>query len=115
MHGNNSSVVNVLKDGNFIVDGQDGVVVSPQELLLEYFDRNECAILKWASKVDLARVALSKGLDDFILVVENGVRRALAISFWLHWSYVIIQLAGSDKVFALVVFKLSVSRTIGGC
>ena len=46
MHGNHSSMVNVLQDGNFIVDGQDGVVVSPQELLLEYFDRDECAILK---------------------------------------------------------------------
>ena len=46
MHGDHSKVVNVLQDGDFIVNGQYGVVVTPQELLLEYFDRDECAILK---------------------------------------------------------------------
>ena len=46
MHGDYSIVVNVLQYGDFVVDGQDGVVVSPQELFFENFDRDECAILK---------------------------------------------------------------------
>jgi len=41
IHADNSSVVEVLEDCNFVLNGKNGVFVASQELLLEDLDGNK--------------------------------------------------------------------------
>lgn len=67
-------MVEVLEDGDLIVDGKDGVAVATEELLLEDLDGDVLlSVPDELAEVDFAGVALAEGLDDFVLAIENGV------------------------------------------
>ena len=52
-HSYNILVVHVLQDGDLVVDGEDGVVVSAKELLLQNLDSDELGWISTGSaKVD---------------------------------------------------------------
>jgi len=73
-HSDNSYVIEVLKYRNFILNGQNGVFVASQELLLEDLD-GDLGVRRslLLSEVDFACVAFSQALEDLVLAVEDRV------------------------------------------
>jgi hypothetical protein len=67
-------VLEVLKDRDFVLNGEDGVFVASQELLLEDLDGNlSVRGSNFSSEVDFACVSLAKTLEDLVLAVEDRV------------------------------------------
>jgi len=67
-------VLEVLKDRDFVLNGEDGVFVASQELLLEDLDSNlSVRGSNSSSEVDFARVSLAETLEDLVLAVEDRV------------------------------------------
>ena len=77
-------MLQVFENGDLVVHRQNRVLVAPQEFLLEDLD---CCIIfsvDLAAQVDLAGVALAERLENFVLLVEDGV--LLSLSLWLLLS-----------------------------
>ena len=73
-HADDAAVVEVLEDRNFVLNGEDGVFVAAQELLLEDLDGHlgiRAALL--LGEVDFACVAFTEALQDLVLAVEDRV------------------------------------------
>ena len=70
---------------------KDGVIITSQELFLEYFNCDRVTILVRAAIVDLGGVTFAKRAYYFILAIEDGVLWALApLLFLCHllvWFY----------------------------
>ena len=65
-----------FEDGDFIVDAQDAIVITPEELLLEDLEGDILVTLVvlsvyFPAQVDLRGVALADRLDDLVLAVED--------------------------------------------
>ena len=74
VHTDNSNVVKVLEDCNFILNGKNGVFVASQELLLEDLNGNvSVSGVNFSSEVDFASVSFSETLEDLVLAVEDRV------------------------------------------
>ena len=77
-------MLQVFENGDLVVHRQNRVLVAPQEFLLEDLD---CCIIfsvDLAAQVDLAGVALAERLENFVLLVEDGV--LLSLLLWLLLS-----------------------------
>jgi len=73
-HSNDATMVEVLKYRNFVLDGEDGVFVASEELLLEDLDGNlDVRVALLLSQVDFACVAFTETLEDLVLAVEDRV------------------------------------------
>lgn len=73
-HADDAAMVQVLQDGDFVLHRKDGVFVSVEEFLFENLDGCESlGVLEGASKVHLRGVAFAEALEDFELVVEDGM------------------------------------------
>lgn len=67
-------MLEVLKDRDFVLNGEDGVFVASQELLLEDLDGNlSVRGSNSSSEVDFACVSLAETLEDLVLAVEDRV------------------------------------------
>jgi len=73
MHSDNALMLQILQNGDFVVHGQDGVVVATEEFFLENFDCGVVLRSKDASQVDLGGVAFAERLQNFVFVIEHGV------------------------------------------
>jgi len=73
-HADDSYVLEVLKDRDFVLNGEDGVFVASQELLLEDLNGDlDLWVALLLRKVDFAGVAFAERLEDLVLAVEDRV------------------------------------------
>lgn len=79
-------MLKVLENRNFVVHRKDRVGVAAEELFLEDFDGGVLFSTNDLSKVYLAGVALTEGLENFIFAVENGMSLCAGA---LHFGLVI--------------------------
>jgi len=88
IHFDDTSVLEVLKDGDLVVDREDGVLVTAQELFLEDFDGRVVLGVDLLAEVDLTGVALAEGLDDLIFPIEDWVESlGCCVCLSLHLVY----------------------------
>ena len=73
---------------------KDGVIITSQELFLEYFNCDRVTTLVRAAIVDLGGVTFTKGAYYFILAIEDGVLWALAPLLFL--CHLLVVLSCSD-------------------
>ena len=67
-------MLEVLKDRDFVLNGEDGVFVASQELLLEDLNGDlDLGVALLLRKVDFAGVAFAERLEDLVLAVEDRV------------------------------------------
>ena len=66
-------MVQIFEDCNLVVDRKNGVTVPSQKLLLEDFDGSVVVAAELLAQVDFGGVALAEGLEDLVLLVEDGV------------------------------------------
>lgn len=81
-HLDDAGVLQVLENCDFVLHGNDLLLVAREELLFENLDCDFLGrVSNGASQVDLAGVALAEGLMDLVLLVEDGplLRRLLLL------------------------------------
>jgi len=73
-HSDDSCVLEVLENRDFVLNGENGVFVASQELLLENFDGNlDVRVALLLGEVNLGGVAFAETLEDLVLAVEDRV------------------------------------------
>jgi len=86
VHVDNAVVLKVLQNGDFVVNGKDGVCVATKELFLEDLDSSELLSADAFAKVDLGGVALAEGLENLELSIEDRV--SLSVIAGVHCNFV---------------------------
>jgi len=76
-------MTHVLEDRDLVVDREDWVFISAEELFFKNFDCGESGVLLIATEVDLRGVTLSETLNHLILSVKNGMSLPL-LGRWKH-------------------------------
>jgi len=71
VHADDSLMLKVLEDSNFVVNRDDRVLVAAKELFFKDLDCSELFGANKLTKVNFTSVALAEGLDDLILLVED--------------------------------------------
>ena len=71
VHIDDSLVLKVLQNGDFVVNRNDRVLITAEEFFLQNLDSSVLLSSDELAEVNFAGVALTEGLEDLILIIED--------------------------------------------
>ena len=71
VHIDDSLVLKVLQNGNFVMNRNDRVLITAEEFFLQNLDSSVLLSSDELAEINFAGVALTEGLDDLISIIED--------------------------------------------